>query len=128
MFQTSSLGFFFAGRAFVWAWPSSSSVRWVALQFAELSAHYPLAGSVYQWSKKLAGRVVGLEHRLDLPLRADRDRPGGRVAWQVILPQISDGFQIVDCSAGGPEGTCRENFRRSSTRRSPRTPSCSARS
>ena len=27
----------------------------VALQFSELAAHYPLAGSVYQWSKQVAG-------------------------------------------------------------------------
>ena len=29
----------------------------VALQFAELSAHYPLAGSVYQWSKQVASKA-----------------------------------------------------------------------
>lgn len=28
----------------------------VALNFAELSSHYPIAGSVYQWTKYLAGR------------------------------------------------------------------------
>src|SRR4029079_2805692 len=28
----------------------------VALTFAELSSHYPIAGSVYQWTKYLAGR------------------------------------------------------------------------
>src|ERR1700704_5174318 len=55
MFQTAALGFFFAGRAFIWAWPIVFFGQMaVALQFAELSAHYPLAGSVYQWSKKLA--------------------------------------------------------------------------
>ena len=28
----------------------------VALNFAELSSHFPVAGSVYQWTKYLAGR------------------------------------------------------------------------
>jgi amino acid transporter len=57
MFQTAALGFAFAGRAFIWAWPVVFfGQMMVALQFAELSAHYPLAGSVYQWSKKLAGK------------------------------------------------------------------------
>ena len=27
MFQTAALGFFFAGRAFIWAWPIVSSGR-----------------------------------------------------------------------------------------------------
>ena len=29
----------------------------VALNFAELSSHFPVAGSVYQWTKYLAGRT-----------------------------------------------------------------------
>ena len=57
MFQTAALGFLFAGRAFIWAWPFVFlGQMMVALQFAELAAHYPLAGSVYQWSKRLAGK------------------------------------------------------------------------
>src|ERR1700674_1338139 len=57
MFQTAALGFAFAGRAFICAWPGVFFGQMaVALQFAELSAHYPLAGSVYQWSKKLASQ------------------------------------------------------------------------
>ena len=56
MFQTASLGFLFAGPAFIWAWPFVFfGQMMVALQFAELSAHYPIAGSVYQWSKSMAG-------------------------------------------------------------------------
>jgi len=58
MFQTSYLGFLFAGPAFVWAWIFVMFGQFmVALQFAELSAHYPLAGSVYQWSKNLASKA-----------------------------------------------------------------------
>ena len=58
MFQTSYLGFLFAGPAFIWAWlVVLFGQMMVALQFAELSAHYPLAGSVYQWSKQVAGKA-----------------------------------------------------------------------
>src|SRR3954464_7927327 len=58
MFQTSYLGFLFAGRAFLWFWPVVLfGQMMVALQFAELSAHYPLAGSIYQWSKKVSGKA-----------------------------------------------------------------------
>src|SRR5437763_6556259 len=49
MFQTSYLGFYFAGPAFIWAWIFVLfGQMMVALQFAQLAAHYPLAGSVYQ--------------------------------------------------------------------------------
>src|SRR6476620_9306492 len=58
MFQTSALGFAFAGPAFIWAWIFVLfGQMMVALQFAELSAHYPLAGSVYQWSKQVASKA-----------------------------------------------------------------------
>ena len=58
MFQTAFLGFAFAGPAFAWAWLVVMFGQFmVALQFAELSAHYPLAGSVYQWSKQLASKA-----------------------------------------------------------------------
>src|SRR3954468_18628891 len=57
MFQTAALGFLFAGRASIWPWAVGFLGQMtVALQFAELSAHCPLAGSVCQWSKRLAGK------------------------------------------------------------------------
>ncbi len=31
----------------------------VALNFAELSSHFPVAGSIYQWSKRLSHRTLG---------------------------------------------------------------------
>ena len=31
----------------------------VALVFAELASHYPVAGSIYQWSKRLSHRTLG---------------------------------------------------------------------
>ena len=61
MFQTSFLGFLFAGRAFIWSWlVVFFGQMMVALQFAELAAHFPLAGSVYQWSKQVARQGLGL--------------------------------------------------------------------
>ena len=64
MFQTAALGFFFAGPAFAWAWLVVMFGQFmVALQFAELSAHYPLAGSVYQWSKQLASKAWWIDRR-----------------------------------------------------------------
>jgi len=55
---------------FIWAWLLLSRLFWswpivalgqtlVALNFAELSSHFPIAGSIYQWSKRLSGHSLG---------------------------------------------------------------------
>jgi urea carboxylase system permease len=110
MFQTSYLGFYFAGRAFVWAWPVVFLGQMtVALQFAELSAHYPLAGSVYQWSKKLAGKSWAWNTGWIYLCAQIVTVPAVALAWQVILPQISSRFQFVSCTKGGAEGSLSHN-------------------
>lgn len=55
IFTLFALGIGTLGGAFFWTWP----VVWlgqfiVALVFAEVSTHFPLAGSVFQWTKYLA--------------------------------------------------------------------------
>jgi urea carboxylase system permease len=100
MFQTAALGFFFAGPAFVWAWLFVMAGQFmVALQFAELSAHYPLAGSVYQWSKNLASKAWAWNTGWMYLCAQIITVPAVALAWQVILPQISTRFQIVGSSA-----------------------------
>jgi urea carboxylase system permease len=60
MFQVFYLGFGAGGPAFFWTWPLVFVGQLlVALCFAELAAHYPLAGSVYQWSKFTGSWAVG---------------------------------------------------------------------
>jgi urea carboxylase system permease len=100
MFQTSYLGFYFAGPAFIWAWIFVMfGQMMVALQFAELSAHYPLAGSVYQWSKNVAGRAWAWNTGWMYLCAQIITVPAVALAWQVILPQISPRFQLVGSSA-----------------------------
>jgi urea carboxylase system permease len=49
-----------AGPAFFWSWPIVIIGQLiVALVFAELASHYPVAGSIYQWSKRLSNRTLG---------------------------------------------------------------------
>ena len=61
-----------------WTWPVVALGQLiVALNFAELSSHYPIAGSVYQWTKYLAGPDLCVVHRLDLPVRRDHHRRRG---------------------------------------------------
>ena len=46
------------GGAMFWTWPVVAIGQlFVALNFAELSSHYPIAGSVFQWTKYLSGRT-----------------------------------------------------------------------
>src|SRR3954462_10890736 len=98
MFQTAALGFLFAGRAFIWAWPVVFLGQMtVALQFAELSAHYPLAGSIYQWSKQVAGKSWAWNTGWMYLMAQIVTVPAVALAWQVILPQISDKFQVFKC-------------------------------
>src|SRR5439155_3966215 len=90
MFATSGYGFFFGGPAFVWTWPVVFTGQLlVARQFAELSAHYPLAGSAYQWSKQVAGRAWAWHTGLVYLWAQLVTVAAVSVTWQVILPQIS---------------------------------------
>ena len=59
-FQLFYFGFGTAGPAYLWSWPMVFVGQMaVALCFMELAAKYPVAGSVYNWSKKLGSRLVG---------------------------------------------------------------------
>jgi urea carboxylase system permease len=100
MFQTAFLGFAFAGPAFAWAWLVVMFGQFmVALQFAELSAHYPLAGSVYQWSKQLGSKAWAWNTGWMYLCAQIITVPAVALAWQIILPQISTHFQIVGSAA-----------------------------
>jgi urea carboxylase system permease len=55
-----SIGIGQAGPAFFWSWPIVIIGQFfVALVFAELASHFPVAGSIYQWSKRLSHRTLG---------------------------------------------------------------------
>ena len=57
IFTLFSFGLITIGGVFIWSWPIVALGQIiVALNFAEVSSHYPVAGSVFQWTKYLAGR------------------------------------------------------------------------
>lgn len=59
-FTVFALALGFAGPIFFWAWPLVIlGQTFVALNFAELASHFPVAGSIYQWSKRLSNRTLG---------------------------------------------------------------------
>jgi len=55
-----ALGLGVGGPAFFWSWPIVVlGQTFVALNFAELASHFPVAGSIYQWSKRLTNKTLG---------------------------------------------------------------------
>lgn len=54
------VGIGLGGPAFIWSWPIVIIGQlFVGLVFAELASHFPVAGSIYQWSKRLSNRTLG---------------------------------------------------------------------
>jgi amino acid transporter len=57
IFTLFALGLVTLGGVFIWTWPVVALGQFiVALNFAEVTSHYPIAGSVFQWTKYLSGR------------------------------------------------------------------------
>lgn len=58
IFTLFALGLTTIGGVFIWSWPLVAVGQLcIALGFAELASHYPVAGSVFQWTKYLAGKT-----------------------------------------------------------------------
>ena len=93
-FGNFGVGFGLGGPIMFWTWLIIVAGQFiVALGFAELASHYPVAGSIYQWSKRLSHRTLGwftgwfyfwaqvvtvTRRRLHRRLRRRRDHgPGG---------------------------------------------------
>jgi amino acid transporter len=57
IFTLFALGLTTIGGVFIWTWPVVALGQFIiALNFAEVTSHYPIAGSVFQWTKYLARR------------------------------------------------------------------------
>lgn len=59
-FTLIGLGLAVGGPPFFWSWPLVVIGQlFVAVNFAELASHFPVAGSIYQWSKRLSNKTLG---------------------------------------------------------------------
>lgn len=95
-FQLFYFGFGTAGPAYLWSWPIVFVGQMaVALCFMELAAKYPVAGSVYNWSKKLASRLVGWTSGWLMLTASIVTISAVALAYQLNLPRIWSGFQII---------------------------------
>ncbi len=99
VFELFFFGFGTGGPAFIWTWPAVFIGQMlVALCFAELAGQYPLAGSVYQWSKQVARPFTSFFGGWILTVGSIVTLAAVAVAYQVVLPQISAFFEFI----GGP--------------------------
>ncbi|MCM6775118.1 amino acid permease [Nocardia sp. CDC159] len=96
IFQFFGFGYGFGGGGFFWTWPVVFAGQLlVALNFAELAARYPISGCIYQWSRRLAGELVGWFAGWLMIIAQIVTAAAAAIALQVVLPAIWSGFQIV---------------------------------
>src|ERR1700741_3017474 len=100
-FQLFYFGFGTAGLAYLWSWPMVLVGQMaVALCFMELAAKYPIAGSVYNWSKLLGSRIVGWSSGWLMLTASIVTLAAVVLALQLNLPRLWSGFQIVGEGSG----------------------------
>lgn len=100
-FQLFYFGFGTAGPAYLWSWPIVFVGQMaVALCFMELAAKYPVAGSVYNWSKKLGSRLVGWMSGWLMLTASIVTISAVALAYQLNLPRLWSGFQIIGDGTG----------------------------
>ncbi|RJQ85260.1 APC family permease [Amycolatopsis panacis] len=101
VFQLSYLGLSEGGPAYWWSWPAVFAGQlMVALCFAELAAHYPVAGSVYNWAKKLSNPHLAWMAGWMMLLASIVSISATALAYQRTLPQISSFFQFIGDGTG----------------------------
>lgn len=100
-FQLFYFGFGSGGPAYWWSWPAVFAGQlMVALCFAELAARYPVAGSVYNWSKRLGRASVSWLAGWTMLVASIVTLAAVVLAYQLTLPQIWSGFQLVGDGTG----------------------------
>ncbi|MFD7668000.1 APC family permease [Streptomyces sp. NPDC059788] len=100
-FQLFYFGVNHGGPAYWWSWPMVFCGQlMVALCFCEMAARYPVAGSVYNWSKQLGGPHVGWLGGWMMMTATMVSLAAVALAYQVTLPQISSFFQFIGDGSG----------------------------
>src|SRR6201996_1739883 len=96
VFQLFGFGFAFGGPAVWWSWlVVLGGQMCVALCFAELAGQFPLAGSVYQWSKRIGTDFVSWMTGWILIIGSIVTVAAGAVAWEGVLTLISPHLPVI---------------------------------
>ncbi|EMY33823.1 amino acid permease [Arthrobacter crystallopoietes BAB-32] len=89
------------GPASIWAWITAAVGQLLfAFSFAELSVRYPLAGSVYNWTKHVARKSVAWMAGVFMILALVVSSATVGLTMQLILPAISPVFWIYGDGSG----------------------------
>ncbi|MBV9313503.1 MAG: amino acid permease [Pseudonocardia sp.] len=107
VFQLFAFGFGFGGPAYFWTWPIVFIGQFaVCLCFAELAARYPIAGAIYQWSRRVSNDPLGWMAGWLMQLGYIISVAAIAIALQAVLPEVWSGFQLVsgDPSPTSPTG------------------------
>jgi urea carboxylase system permease len=107
VFQLFIIGFGFGGPAYFWTWPIVFIGQFaVCLCFAELAARYPIAGAIYQWSRRVSSDPIGWMAGWLMQIGYIISVAAIAIALQAVLPQVWSGFQLVgtDTSPTSPDG------------------------
>ncbi|RLV49739.1 amino acid permease [Nocardioides mangrovicus] len=100
-FQLFFFAFGIAGPAFWWTWLIAFAGQMLfGLIFAELATHYPMAGSVYNWSKHIGSRTASWLAGFSLTLALIVSTAAVALALQFVLPNISKVFWIYGDGTG----------------------------
>lgn len=100
-FQLFYFGYGLGGPAYWWTWPLVFVGQlMVALCFAELAARYPVAGSIYNWAKRMGTPAVSWLGGWLLIFATVFTLAGAALALQITLPQVWSGFQMVGDGTG----------------------------
>lgn len=103
-FQLFYFGFGLGGPAYWWTWPLVFAGQlMVALCFAELAARYPVAGSVYNWSKRLGSHTVAWLSGWMMLVASIVTLAAVALAYQLTLPLIWSGFQFAGDGTGATD-------------------------
>ena len=93
-------GYLNAGPGVWWTWPVVVFGQiLVALCFMEMAGQYPIAGSVYQWSKQIASGFTAWMTGWIYIVGAIVTIAAVAVDWQVVLPQITTKLQFFGGAA-----------------------------
>ncbi|MEV6010123.1 APC family permease [Streptomyces sp. NPDC051976] len=100
-FQLFAFAFSTAGPAFWWTWlVALGGQALFALCFAELCVHYPMAGSVYNWAKRVGKPTTAWMAGFSLMLALIVSTAAVALAMQFVLPTISKAFWIYGDGSG----------------------------
>ena len=93
-------GYLNAGPGVWWTWPVVVFGQiLVALCFMEMAGQYPIAGSVYQWSKQISSGFTSWMTGWIYIVGAIVTIAAVAVDWQIVLPQVTTKLQFFGTSA-----------------------------